>query len=111
MNLASTRTVWPLATADPQSRVSVSPCSSFSSYAVLVYRIRQEHGSKGTVPATIFHIAYALITEGVLLATIVGGVYSVRFRFASKSNQSKACSLPSPSWSKAPAAPPPASLL
>jgi len=38
----------------------------------------------------ISHIAYGLITEGVVLATIVGSVYLVLFRFASKSNQSKA---------------------
>ena len=61
-----------------------SSCSS--SYAALVYRIRQGYGSDGSVPVTISHISYALVTEGVLLATIVGGVYSVRFRFASKSN-------------------------
>jgi len=58
-----------------------------------VHRIRQESGYDGAVPATISHIAYALITDGVLLATIVGGIFSVKFRFTSKSNQSKARSL------------------
>ena len=49
--------------------VPVSPSSSSPSYAALVYRIRQEFGSNGAVPATISHIAYALVTAGVLLAT------------------------------------------
>ena len=83
-----------LAIADLQSRVPVSPSSSSPSYAALVYRIRQEYCSDGMVPATISHIAYALVMDSVLLATIVGGVYSVRIRLASKSNQSKARSLP-----------------
>ena len=99
-----------LATADPQSHVPVSPSSSSPSYTALVYRIWQEYGSDGTVPTTISHIAYALVMEGVLLVTIVGGVYSVRFCFASKSNQSKARSLLFTELVKAPAAPPPAPL-
>ena len=82
-----------LATIDPQSCVPVSPPPGSPSYAALVYRIHQEYGSEGAVPATISHIVYALVTEGVLFATIVGGIYSVRFRFTSRSNQSKARSL------------------
>ena len=82
-----------LATADTQSAVHVSPLSGSPSYQAMVYRIRQESGSDGAIPATISHIAYALVTDGVLLATIVGGVFSVKFRFTSKSNQSKARSL------------------
>ena len=78
-----------LATIDPQSCVPVSPPPGSPSYTASVYRIHQEYGSDGAVPATISHIAYALVTEGVLLATIVGGIFSVRFRFTSKSNQSK----------------------
>ena len=71
----------------------VSPHPGSPSYTALVYRIHQEYGSDRAVPATILHIAYALVTEGVLLAAIVGGIFSVRFRFTSKSNQSKARSL------------------
>ena len=82
-----------LATADTQSAVPVCPLSGSPSYHAMVYRIRQESGSEGAVSATISHIAYALVTEGVLLMTIVGGIFSVRFRFTSKSNQSKARSL------------------
>ena len=82
-----------LATADTQSAVPISPLPGSPSYHAMVYRIRQESGSEAAVPATISHIAYALVTEGMLLATIVGGIFSVRFRFASKSNQSKARSL------------------
>ena len=69
------------------------PVSHLPSYLAAVHRIRQESGYAGAVPATISHIAYALVTDGVLLATIVGGIFSVKFRFTSKSNQSKARSL------------------
>jgi hypothetical protein len=82
-----------LATIDPQSYVPVSPPPGSPSYAALVFRIHQEYGAEVAVPATISHIAFALATEGVLLATIVGGIYSVSFRFTSKTNQSKSRSL------------------
>jgi len=82
-----------LATIDPQSYVPASSPPGSPSYAALVFRIHQEYGAEGAVPATISHIAFALATEGVLLATIVGGIYSVRFRFTSKTNQTKARSL------------------
>ena len=75
-----------LATADTKAAVPVSPLSGSPSYYAMVYRIRQESGYEGTV-------AYALVTEGVLLSTIVGGIFSARFRFTSNSNQSKARSL------------------
>ena len=78
------------ASADPPT---AEPVSHLPSYLASVHRIRQESGYDGAVPATISHIAYALVTDGVLLATIVGGIFSVKFRFTSKSNQSKARSL------------------
>ena len=79
-----------VASTVPPPAVSVS---LLPSYLASVHRIRQESGYDGAVPATISHIAYALVTDGVLLATIVGGVFSVKFRFTSRSNQSKARSL------------------
>ena len=101
-----------LATADPQSCVPVSPPSSSSSYATLVNRIRQEYRSDGTVPVTISHITYALVTEGVLLAKRSWAA-STKSGFVSPVSPTRARPTPcsSPSWSKAPATPPPVPLL